>query len=197
MPKSQQSTQDNSAFEAPGVQPENDRIRYAIRKLRGKDRVGTTGEYLGVAGGAAAGAAAAGAVASAAGVTSIWGATTVVGALGGVFVAATPIGWVIGTAAVGGLAGFGIAKLVRSGSRQDARRAEQVKSLEERLRADVNTTPESSATAAQLQHEVKKAVGMGLVSAETAARMLNLVERNALSVDVALDRVRRVCDAKA
>lgn len=185
-----------STAEGQDAWPKKERIKYALGKLRRRDRIGVTGEYLSAAGGAAAGATAAGAVASAAGVTSIWGATTVVGALGGVFVAATPVGWVIGTAVVGAIAGIGIARLVRSGARQDARRKEHVRSLEEKLYEDATVKPDFDPMRAELQAKLDEAVSGGRLSTETANRLLGLIQQNALDMDVALDRVRRICEAR-
>ena len=62
--------------------------------------------------GAGLGAAAAGTVASAVGVTSIPVLTTIGSWIGIPLVAATPIGWIIGVAAAGGVATYGISRLV-------------------------------------------------------------------------------------
>jgi hypothetical protein len=91
-------------------------------RLSGRDRVGIAGDVLITAGGLAAGAAAAGTVAATAGVSTIAGSTVLGSVLGGVFVAATPVGWVFGTAVVGGAIAYGVSRLVRSGAIQDERR---------------------------------------------------------------------------
>ena len=91
----------------------------AAKKLSGSDRIGLAAQVVAAAGGAGAGAAMAGPAASAAGATTLLGSTTLAGLLGGLFVTTTPIGWVVGTTALGAAAGLGIAWLARSGGRQD------------------------------------------------------------------------------
>lgn len=167
----------------------------ALRKLEGKDAIGRTGDVLGTAGGAVAGASAAGAIAGAAGATTLLGSTSLAGVLGGVFVAATPVGWVIGSAAVAGLAAFGLTQMIRSGSRQDEIRASLAASFRRKITAIdgdeagrlVQTDPR-----VQLSLKLSEAVHHGVLTEESAKRILLLVEKNALSVEVALDRVGRL-----
>jgi hypothetical protein len=106
---------------------------HVIEKLKGKDKVGLSGEALAVTGGGLAGVAASGTLASAAGATTILGSTSLASVLGGTFVAATPVGWVVGAAVVAGAVSYGIAKMVRSGSKQDQVREQLIKRLEARL----------------------------------------------------------------
>ncbi len=103
---------------------EDPKVRAALDKLKGRDRVGVMGEGAALLGGAGAGAALAGSAAGMAGATTLLGSTSLASLLGGVFVTTTPIGWVVGSAAVAGAAGYGIAKLIRSGSKQDQLRGE-------------------------------------------------------------------------
>ena len=91
-------------------------------KLAGRDRIGVAGDVLVTTAGAAAGAAAAGTVAAAAGASTIAGSTILGSVLGGVFVAATPLGWVVGTVVVGGAAAYALSRIVHSGGIQDERR---------------------------------------------------------------------------
>ena len=76
--------------------------RNALKKIENspRDRIGILGEVGIVAGGIAGGTAAASGVAAVAGASTILGSTTLGGALGGIFVATTPVGWFIGTAAI-------------------------------------------------------------------------------------------------
>lgn len=170
----------------------------ALDKLEGKDAVGRSGELLGSAGGAAAGAAAAGTIASAAGATTLLSSTTLAGALGGVFVAATPVGWIIGAAAVGGMAAFGIAKMIRSGARQDEVRANLTTSIKRKvLEIDTATKPQAvqKYLLQQLELKLAEAVKKGALPDETSQRILLLVAKNKLSVDMALDRISRLLAA--
>lgn len=167
----------------------------ALRKLKGKDAVGRAGEVLGSAGGAVAGASAAGAIAAAAGATTLLGSTTLAGVLGGVFVTATPVGWIIGSAAVAGLAAFGLAKMIRSGTRQDAIREKLADSIKGKVRAMDSCKPGQPTEASprlRLNLKLAKAVNTGALTEENSRRILLLVEKNALSVDVALDRVGKL-----
>jgi hypothetical protein len=74
--------------------------------------------------GAGLGAAAAGTVASAAGATSIFGLTTAASWFGVTLVSATPVGWIIGCAAVGGAAVYGVSRLVHDGGLAEGRKLE-------------------------------------------------------------------------
>lgn len=98
-----------------------------------RDRVGRLGS-IGMTGiGTAGGAAASGKIAAAAGASTILGSTTLGNLLGGVFVAATPVGWIIGSALAGGAIAYGAVRLVRSGSRFDTSREYDIRELEERI----------------------------------------------------------------
>src|SRR6476646_3969142 len=77
------------------------------------DKLGILGDVGIVAVGTGLGALGAGAVATAAGATAIPVLTTVGAWAGITLVGATPIGWVIGTAAAGGAAAYGISRLVK------------------------------------------------------------------------------------
>lgn len=166
-------------------------IETAIEKLKGADKVGRAGEVLGVAGGAVAGASAAGVVAAAAGATTIFGSATLGTVLGGTFVAATPVGWVIGTAAVAGAAGYGIARMIRSGSQQDHARKEIVERLTQRLAAVEAKAGEQSALD-ELRRVMPIALQGGVVSEDQAKRMIELVEKKTLSATVALSRIQGI-----
>ncbi|MCB1954126.1 MAG: hypothetical protein KDG55_00535 [Rhodocyclaceae bacterium] len=164
------------------------RLKNTIAKLEARDKVGVAGEGLAIAGGAAAGAAVSGTVAAAAGASTILGSTTLGSLLGGTFVAATPVGWVIGTAAVAAAAGYGIARVVRSGSKQDRAREELV----ERLRKRLKTAEEDQTTQAgfsRLRELVTIATSNELISPEQAERMVTLVENGSLDVKLAIARL--------
>lgn len=77
-----------------------------------------TATILAVAGGAAC----APTVAALVGATSISGVTSIASFLGVTAVAATPIGWVAGTAVAGGMIVYGLGKLLRSGGAHCARK---------------------------------------------------------------------------
>ena len=187
-------------IESPDDMPESRRFEKAqymkaLDKLEGKNAVGRTGELLSSAGGAAAGAAAAGTIASAAGATTLLGSTTLAGALGGIFVAATPIGWIVGFTAAGGVVAFGIAKMIRSGTRQDEIRANlrvAIKRKVEEIDSAAKPPAVQKYLFQRLELKLAEAVKRGVLPDETSQRILLLVAKNKLSVDMALDRTSRL-----
>jgi hypothetical protein len=170
-------------------------IEDAIHKLEGRDRLGKLGEGMGTAGGALAGASAAGVIASAAGASTLFGSTTLAGALGGVFVASTPVGWVVGSAALAGAAGYGIAKMIRSGSRQDKVREEIIERLKKRLGTIRGKRGEQVALD-ELRLLLPVVIKSGLVTEDQAERMITLVNNGHLGAEIALLRIRAISALK-
>ena len=168
-------------------------IEIVIGKLKKKDKIGSTGEILAPIGGAAAGVAAASTIASAAGATTILGSTTLGSALGGVFVASTPVGWVVGSAVAAGFLGYVIAKLIRSGANQDQIRKDLVKVFEARLHklkansVEGNSLDKVSSLLAELTSKQ-------LISEQQAERTLILIETGKLSTEVALTRFKAILE---
>ncbi|MCW8918480.1 MAG: hypothetical protein OQL08_06660 [Gammaproteobacteria bacterium] len=168
---------------------EEEKINNAIDKLKNRDKVGVTGEILGVAGGAAAGAAAAGAVAAAAGATTILGSTTLGSVLGGVFVASTPVGWVVGSAAAAAALGYGITKLVHSGGKQDQVRNDIVTRLYDKI-DNLRKAKISANQLNELKILLPVAIENKLITEEQADRMINLINLNKLDIEIALNRIK-------
>ncbi|MNG01425.1 hypothetical protein D3C84_844050 [compost metagenome] len=153
--------------------PDEAAIKQAIERMRGRDKLGLAGEHLAAAGGAAAGVAAAGSIASAAGATTLLGSTTLAGMLGGVFVTTTPVGWVIGSAAVMGAAGYGIAKLVRSGSEQDRLRKAFIERQTQRL-MDLETARAPLDEKVELSQLIALTLAASALEQDAARRMVDL-----------------------
>ena len=166
-----------------------DELNFVIGKLKGKDKVGVAGEALAAVGGAAGGLAAASTLASVAGASTLLGSSSLAGVLGGTLVAATPVGWVIGSAIVAGAAGYGISKLVRSGSHQDQIRAQLIKKMEGRLAALKQDHPKESSLE-DLHQLLSIVIEKGLISEVQAERMVGLVEKGSLKAEVALQRLK-------
>lgn len=166
-----------------------DDLNHVIEKLKGKDKVGLSGEALAVTGGGLAGAAAAGTLASAAGATTILGSSSLAGVLGGTFVAATPVGWVVGAAVVAGVAGYGIAKMVRSGCKEDQVREQLIKRLEARL-ALLKKEEQLDSSLNELNQLLAIVIEKGLISEAQAERMVGLIESGALNINIALQRLK-------
>lgn len=166
-------------------------VENAIEKLNGKDRIGSAGQILSVVGGAAAGGGVAGSIAAASGATTLLGSSTLASALGGVFVASTPVGWVVGCAIAGAATAYGISKMVKSGGRHDRLREEHIAKLLNKLSVlkQAKSTPEMMN---DLQHALAKAVHDGHLTEDEVNRVIQLVESGKLQVDVALIRVQHL-----
>ena len=109
----------------------------ALEKMKRspRDRLGILGE-LGATGiGVTAGVAISGTAASVAGVATLAGSTTLASVLGGIFVTATPVGWVFGAAVVGGSLAYAATKAIKSGSKADHLRVRTIREIEERIRS--------------------------------------------------------------
>jgi hypothetical protein len=168
-------------------------IEAAIKKLEGGDRVGHAGQAMLTAGGASAGVASSVAIASAAGASTLLGSTTLASILGGVFVTATPAGWIVGAAVVGGAAAYGLSKFVRSGGRQDRHRQEISERLSKRL-AKTRSADAQQSTLEQLHVSIAQAIQSNYLSKEQAERMLELVKKGKLDVHIALTRVKHLME---
>lgn len=168
---------------------EESSIKNAIGKMRGRDKIGLTGEYLATAGGAAAGVAVAGSIAGAAGATTLLGSTGLAGMLGGVFVTATPVGWVLGSAALLGAAGYGVTKMIRSGSEQERVRREFIERQTERL-LELEDARVSQGEKVELGQLMALILAAGVLDQADASRMVDLVDAGKLPVALALERVR-------
>lgn len=131
-------------------------------------------------------------MASATGATTILGSTSLASVLGGTFVAATPVGWVVGAAVVAGAASYGIAKMVRSGSRQDQVREQLIKRLEARLALLTKEGQLDSSLNAlnELNQLLAIVIEKGLITEAQAERMVGLIESGALNINIALQRLK-------
>lgn len=168
----------------------------AIRKLKRPDKFGVVGRFLGTGSGAAGGAAAASALASAAGVTTLLGSTTLANVLGGVLVTTTPVGWVVGCGIAGGLAGYGIAKLIKSGGKQDHIRQEIIKGLQKKLDA-LQSNEAKQCNRGDLKTALSDALKNNLISDEQAERLVKLVAGRKLNDRVVLERLLAINGACA
>ena len=181
--------------EVPDIRAEQSDIerdtQYAIDKLSSQDKVGVVGEHLAALGGAAGGIAVAGTVAGAAGATTLLGSSALAGALGGVFVTTTPVGWVIGSAALMGAAGYGIAKMIRSGSAQDQVRKAAIQRLNLRLEAikAERIAPDCKSELSQL---IALTLEASAITEEAASRLVSLVDAGTLKPELALERVKSI-----
>jgi len=158
----------------------------ALEKLKGRDKVGVAGQALGIGLSAAAGVTASSTAAGLAGASTLLGSSTLGAALGGVFVAATPIGWVIGCAAAAGAVGYGITSLVRSGAEQDSTRADLRKSIANKhSQKHQRANTRNDEFISLLQVKLKR----GLISQVQSQALLKMVNDNELDVNLAITRL--------
>lgn len=193
--KVQGSSRELPPIEALQPKSEEDAIRLAIEKMSGRDRLGLAGEYIALAGGSLAGVSAAGTVATVAGASTLFGSTTLAGVFGGLFVTTTPIGWVVGSAVAMGAAGYGIARMIRSGSEQDRARKDFVERQTKRLMSlEMETITVDGRV--ELSQLVALTVAGGVIDQVSASRMVDLVDSGSLSPELALERIRSLALAK-
>jgi hypothetical protein len=166
----------------------------ALEKMKTspRDRIGILGE-LGVTGiGAAAGAAFSGAAAGAAGAATFAGSSTLASILGGVFITTTPIGWVVGSVAVGAGVGYAISKLVRSGGKADVYRVHSIQELETRikqLRAESVDGATFEEKFQQVITGVQYLVVNGRIGQEKATELVAGVEQKKIDIDDGLKAI--------
>ncbi len=119
------------------------------------------------------------------------GSTTLASVLGGVFVATTPIGWVVGCGIAGGAIGLGIAKLISSGGQQDQIREDMIK----RFQTKLDTLQRSEGKQYNLDN-LKTALSAAMknnsISDDQAERLIKLVSVGKLQAKVALDRLNAI-----
>lgn len=171
----------------------SDKNEEAIRILRKPDKVGVIGTSLGLGAGATAGALAAGTVAGAAGATTLLSSTTLASVLGGVFVTTTPVGWVVGCGLAGGVAAYGIVKLIRSGAKSDQSREEMADRLDQNAQ-EAEGAADLIRGLDECRERVTAAVDREAITAAQAERILNLVSQGKLSPELAMKRLQAVVE---
>ncbi|MGJ0310770.1 hypothetical protein [Aliarcobacter cryaerophilus] len=153
-----------------------------------KDRVGILGE-VGIVGlGVATGIGGAGTVAAAAGATTILGSSTLGGLLGGVFIATTPVGWVVGTAVAGGAVAYGLSKLFKSGNVSDERKAQNIKNIKnkiEELEKEKNKAKDIDEKHAKVASMYLELIDANLVSEDTVKEILEGIQSGSINIDMA------------
>lgn len=164
-----------------------------------RDRIGTLGD-LGVTGlGVAGGIAVSGASAAAVGVATLAGSTTLASIFGGFLVVTTPVGWVIGSAAVGGALAYGMAALVRSGGKYDTLKALNIRELELRVEQSRKKADRSALREPKLRQvitSVQCLVANGHMTQESATDFIGAVEKEHTSVDEAFDLIQALLKEK-
>ena len=177
-----------------------EQILKAIEQLEKNpnDKMGILGD-IGIVGvGAVLGAGAAGTVAAAAGATAIPIVTTVGSWLGLSLLGATPVGWVVGTAAAGGAIAYGVSRLTRGGGYNEAKQAEILKQLKEQLR-EVETKERASklgeSDKTKFIVSLKEPVRLNLISPKEAQDLMRAVETGQIPIKEAINMVKAIVEA--
>ena len=169
----------------------------ALEKMKKspRDRVGVLGE-LGATGlGGLAGVGIAGTTASAAGIATVFGSSTLGSILGGIFVTTTPIGWVVGSVALGGAVGFGISKLVRSGGQNDSIRQMNIKALHDKiseLKFQAQNVKKPNDKMGKVILGIQLLIKNKKVSQEESTDLLLGIEKGDISIDFAFDTIQEM-----
>ena len=154
-----------------------------------EDRIGLLGD-IGVTGvGIGAGIGAGSIVAGAAGATTLFGSSTLGSILGGVFVTTTPVGWLIGGAAIAGGTAYGLTKLIKSGVFSNKEKEKNISELSKHIE-EIEHSP-TTQQAEKLNDEmielitnIQKAVQIGY-SQDKSNKLLKQVFNQKLSVEKA------------
>ncbi|MCK9246927.1 MAG: hypothetical protein M0P11_08260 [Anaerolineaceae bacterium] len=160
-----------------------------LDSLQASDRIGVAGKAMSTALAAGGGLAASGTVASVAGASTILGSSTLGSLLGGVFVASTPVGWVIGSAIAAGAAGYALTKLVSNGAKQDVARERHRQVISERL----HTLHDSGDMKYDdFSERLNTALQKKLISRDNAQKLFKLVNGGQMPLRVAIVRLDRI-----
>ncbi len=169
----------------------------ALEKMKKspRDRVGVLGE-LGATGlGGVAGAGLAGATASAAGIATIFGSSTLGSILGGIFVTTTPVGWVVGSIAIGGAVGYGISKLANSGGKSDAIKQMNIRDLQERIRTLQNQSQYSPKTNDKMKkviEGIQLLIKNNKISQDESTALLAGIENGSMTIDFVFSTINEI-----
>lgn len=160
-----------------------------------RDRIGFLGE-LGATGlGGVAGAGIASATASAAGVATLFGSSTLASVLGGVFVTTTPVGWIVGSIALGGAVGHGISKLVSSGGKSNAIKEMNIRELKERITKLNNQSQYSSNPddkMGKIIEGIQLLIKNNKISQEESTDLLAGIEKGNITIDFAFNTIQDI-----
>ena len=145
--------------------------------------------------GACLGAISAGTIATVAGATSVWGATTFASWFGLSVAAATPVGWILGCAAVAVCAAYGVSRLIRGGGLSEGRKFELLQKYKQE---------HSAMLAKERMGEIAERDRVGIIlsmrelierdqmTPEFAFRLIEQVERGNVSISAAIEQLQAI-----
>ncbi len=169
----------------------------ALEKMKAspKDRIGVLGE-LGATGlGSVAGAGLASAAASAAGAATLFGSSTLGSLLGGIFVTTTPIGWVVGSIAIGGAVGYGISNLVSNGAKSNAIKEMNMNELQARIKTLQNQSQHANEPNEKMQkviEGIQLLIKNNKLSQKDSTDLLAGIEKGNMTVDFAFNMINEI-----
>ena len=150
--------------------------------------------------GAVLGGASAGSVAGLAGVTTIGGLTTAASWLGIAAVAATPVGWVAGSAVAGAGAAYGISRLIRGAAYSEAKRKQLVRDIENRI-MDVERKEAASCVTESDKMDfmcsLSEPLRRNLISPEHVRKLMEGIENGTIKLSDACRSIERIAKSKA
>jgi hypothetical protein len=166
----------------------------ALNKMKESpdDRVGTLGELGALGLGGIAGAGVSGTVATAAGAATLFGSSTAATVLGGIFVTATPIGWVALSIGLGGAVGFGISKLVKSGAKNNVIKTRNMKEIKDKIqtmREEALGKGDDESKTRKIIDGIELLYVNKLISQEESTDLLSGLLRKTISVDRAFSMI--------
>jgi hypothetical protein len=138
------------------------------------------------------GAAAAGTVAGVAGATSILGLTTVAGWLGVTAVAATPIGWTIGSAAAAGVLVYGVSRIIHGGGLSEGRKAQLLQQCQEKannIEAKERSESITDADRTQFILFMREPIDKNIIYPESAYKLIKFVEQGRIPISQAFSLI--------
>ena len=163
-----------------------------------RDRIGILGEIGATGLGGIAGSGAAGVIASTAGTATLLGSSTFASVMGGVFVTTTPVGWVVGSVIVGGVIGYSVSKLVRSGGKSDAVKKMNMRELREKIKKLRNQTKDINENNDKM---IKIIEGLQLliknqkISQEESEDLLTGIKNGNIPIDSAFDNIHAILES--
>ena len=145
--------------------------------------------------GAGLGAAVAGTLATAAGVTSIFGVTSIAGWLGLTVVSATPIGWIVGVTDAAGTAAYTISRYIRNGGMSEVTKADLV--IRYREEARVIAAKEAAGTIEDGDRTrfivaLRDLIATDVIPPDVAFRFIEQVEAGSVPLSQALLMIHRL-----
>lgn len=145
------------------------------------------------------GAAAAGTLASAAGVTSIWGLTTAASWIGISVVSATPVGWVIGSAAVAGAAAYGVSRAIHGGGLAEGRKLELLQQYREaanNMEAKERAKGITETDKTEFIISTRELIDKDVISPEEAFELIEHVEQGRIPIAQAYQMIQNLLEEK-